>query len=209
MEILSVLDPGFRDYGVVVTGCEELTESLAGMLPRLFPIPEGIAYDPSVPELEDTPAGEEIMALLFGGMPAQLGCCRGRNNRLNCLEYHRDSEFNLSDGEFILLLALRSQLKDNIIDSSAVKAFRVPAGVMVEIFATTLHYAPCHSDPAKGFRVLAVMSRGSNTECPTHTPEGYDSGLLWARNKWLVAHPDTFEAKSGAAVGITGENIIL
>lgn len=209
MEMLSVLDPAFREYGAVVTGCEGLTQSLTALLPKLFPIPEGIAYDPSVPQLENTPEGEKLMALLFGGMPAQLGCCRGRNNRLNCLEYHRDSEFNLSDGAFILLLALRSQLKDKTIDSSAVKAFLVPAGVMVEIFATTLHYAPCHSDPAKGFRVLAAMSRGSNTERPAHTPEGYDSGLLWARNKWLVAHPDTFEAKSGAVVGITGENLTL
>ena len=31
--------------------------------------------------------------------------------------------------------------------------------------------------------------------------------MLWAANKWLIAHKDTAEAKDGAHVGITGENI--
>ena len=30
---------------------------------------------------------------------------------------------------------------------------------------------------------------------------------LFAKNKWLIAHPDTDEAKQGAVIGITGENV--
>ena len=30
---------------------------------------------------------------------------------------------------------------------------------------------------------------------------------LWARNKWLLAHADSSEAKDGAYVGLKGENI--
>ena len=30
---------------------------------------------------------------------------------------------------------------------------------------------------------------------------------IWARNKWLIAHPDSAEAADGAQVGITGDNI--
>ena len=31
--------------------------------------------------------------------------------------------------------------------------------------------------------------------------------MLFAANKWLLAHPDAPEAKNGAYVGLTGENI--
>ena len=30
---------------------------------------------------------------------------------------------------------------------------------------------------------------------------------MTARNKWLLAHPDSSEAKSGAHIGLTGKNI--
>ena len=44
-------------------------------------------------------------------------------------------------------------ITDGKLDTAKVKAFRAPAGTLVEVYATTLHYAPCHVDPAKGFRV--------------------------------------------------------
>ena len=90
-----------------------------------------------------------------------------------------------------------------------VKAFRVPAGVLVEVYATTLHYAPCHTDPAKGFRVLVALPQGTNTEKPAALPAGGDAALLWARNKWLLAHKESAEAAQGAYIGLTGENIDL
>jgi hypothetical protein len=31
--------------------------------------------------------------------------------------------------------------------------------------------------------------------------------MLWARNKWLIAHPETSEAAARAWVGLEGENI--
>ena len=33
--------------------------------------------------------------------------------------------------------------------------------------------------------------------------------MLWARNKWLLAHPDSAEAKQGAYIGLKGENITV
>jgi hypothetical protein len=33
--------------------------------------------------------------------------------------------------------------------------------------------------------------------------------MLWARNKWLIAHPDASEASQGAYVGLEGENISI
>ena len=149
----------------------------------------------------------DYQASAFGGMPVQLGMCWGRNTKLNCLEYHRDSEFNLGLGDFILLLAKQDEIEDGVLDTAKVKAFRVPAGVLVEVYATTLHYAPCHTDETAGFRVLVALPRGTNTAKPALRGVSPEDRYLAARNKWLLAHPESAEAKNGAAVALRGENI--
>ena len=96
---------------------------------------------------------------------------------------------------------------DGVLDTACVKAFRVPAGVLVECYATTLHYAPCHTDVAKGFRVMVALPAGTNTD---YRPEGGANTMdrmLWARNKWLLAHAESDEAAQGAVVALKGENI--
>ena len=40
----------------------------------------------------------------------------------------------------------------------------IPA--LLEVYATTLHYAPCHTDPANGFKVLVALPKGTNTDKP-------------------------------------------
>lgn len=80
-------------------------------------------------------------------------------------------------------------------------------GLLTAVYATTLHYAPCHTDPAKGFRVAVVLPRGTNGPRPEFEPATEEDRLLWARNKWLLAHADSAEARQGAVVGLTGENI--
>lgn len=173
-----------------------------------IPLPEeGTAYQPSTPELEAQNVFRHFETAAYGGMPIQIGMCWGRNTKLNCLEYHRDSEFNVGTDDFILLLAKQEEIIDGTLDTAKVKAFRVPAGLLVEVYATTLHYAPCHTDSAKGFRVAVVLPRGTNTEKPELTAECGDSRLLWARNKWLLAHPDSTEAEQGAVAALTGKNI--
>ena len=149
----------------------------------------------------------EISEHCYGGMPVQLGWCNGHNTRLNCLEYHRDSEFNLGTEDFILLIAKQDEIAKGVLDTGKVKAFKVPAGVLVEVYATTLHYAPCHCDPGKGFRVLVALPQGTNTDKPAIENKSSEDKLLWARNKWLLAHPDSSEAAQGAHVGLSGENI--
>ena len=204
MKILPITDPAFKPYGRIVEGypVEGILEALAKT-----PCPDNVAYVAKVDELHAAPHAEEIGTALYGGMPFQLGYCNGHNTKLNCLEYHRDSEFNLGTEDFILLIAKQDELEDGKLETSKVKAFRVPAGVMVECYATTLHYAPCHADPEKGFRVLIALPLNTNTD---YRPGGGVNTLdkqLWARNKWLVAHPDTSEAAEGAFVGLIGENI--
>jgi hypothetical protein len=140
-------------------------------------------------------------------MPIQLGMCWGYNTKLNCLEYHRDSEVNVGTHDFILLLAKQDEITDGVLDTGVVKAFRVPAGAAVEVHATALHYAPCHTSGETGFRVAVVLPRGTNTEKPAIVPQNEEDKWLLARNKWLLAHPESSEAAQGAYVGLRGENI--
>ena len=107
-----------------------------------------------------------------------------------------------------LLLARRDEMDAGFtLDTGKVKAFRVPAGVLVEVYATTLHYAPCHVDAREGFRVAVVLPRGTNGPRPSLSLVSPEDALLRARNKWLIAHPESAEAADGAFAGLTGENI--
>ena len=204
MTILSVFDEAFRPYGRVVEGYP-----LEGLLTALAatPVTDGVVYEPRIQALHDAPDAEAVGEALYGGMPFQFGFCNGHNTKLNCLEFHRDSEFNLGTEDFILLVAKQDDIIGGKLDTAKVKAFRAPAGVLVEVYATTLHYAPCHADAEAGFHVLIALPAGTNTDYrPANTANPLDA-MLWARNKWLLAHPDTDEAKQGAVVALTGENI--
>lgn len=207
MKIYSIYDEAFGGYGKVLTGYDA-AELIAAM--RVIPLPEtGTPYRPWIESLEACAIFRELRDRAFGGMPTQLGMCWGRNTKLNCLEYHRDSEINLGDEAFILLLAKREEIVDGKLDTGKVKAFRVPAGIPVEIYATTLHFAPCHTDADAGFRVAVALPRGTNTEKPEIEPQNDEDKLLWARNKWLLAHPESRQAGLGAWIGLTGENLNL
>lgn len=91
MKIYSVTDPAFQPYGQMVTGLDKTVCEMMIALANT-PLPEGIGYVPEDPALQRLPAAIEISEHLYGGMPVQLGWCNGHNTKLNCLEYHRDSE---------------------------------------------------------------------------------------------------------------------
>ena len=208
MKIYSVYDPEFKAYGQIVTGMDEAVQEILTAL-ATTPCPAGVDYVPTDPVLQELPAATEVSEHCFGGMPVQLGWCNGHNTKLNCLEYHRDSEFNLGTEDFILLIARQEEIENGLLDTAKVKAFKVPAGVMVEVYATTLHYAPCHCDKAKGFRVLVALPWLTNTDRPVMKNKTAEDEILTARNKWLLAHPDSCEARNGAKVGLVGVNIDL
>lgn len=204
MKIYTVTDPEFKPYGKILKGYDtkELVEAM-----EKIPMPkEGTCYEPGIESLEACGIFEEMQDRAYGGMPVQLGMCWGYNTKLNCLEYHRDSEVNIGTEDFILLLSKEDEIVDGVLDTETVKAFRVPAGLPVEVYATTLHYAPCHTDKAAGFRVAVVLPRGTNTALPEFTARCDEDTWMTARNKWLLAHPDSSEAKNGAHIGLKGIN---
>ena len=160
MHIYSVNDPEFKSYGNVWDDVpSELTSPVLEALAST-PIPEGSKYVAGAPELEDVKDADKLGFLMFGGRPFQRGWCNGHNTRLNCLEYHRASEFNLGARDFILLVAHRWEIEGGKLDTACVKAFRVPAGKVVEVFNTTLHYTPCMVDGG-GFQVMVALHADS------------------------------------------------
>lgn len=211
MHIYSVEDEEFCRYGRVLAGVPEAcTQAVTAALDGSTPLPEATDYVASEPALEALPQAAALKGLLFGGRPTQLGWCNGHNTRLNCLEYHRASEFNLGTRDFILLLAKLDDIDaEGRLDTACVRAFRVPAGTLVEVYSTTLHYAPCMVD-TQGFRVMVALPQGTNGPAPELSPElaaAADAPLLWAADKWLLAHAESAEAAAGAAVRLTGENL--
>ncbi len=107
MHIYSVSDHEFKSYGCVWNDVpSNLTAPLIEAL-AATPIPEGSKYVASAPELEGVKDADKLGFLMYGGRSFQLGWCNGHNTRLNCLEYHRASEFNLGARDFILLVAHR------------------------------------------------------------------------------------------------------
>jgi len=205
MKIYSVYDPEFKNYGRVIEGAQ--VSEILKVLDKETPLPEGTVYVPDFEPITSLDEAKRLSLTLFGGVPAQFGFCNGHNTKLNCLEYHRCSEFNLGTEDFVLLIAMQQEIEDGFLDTAKVKAFHVPAGVLVEVYATTLHYAPCHCDAEKGFKVLVILSKGTNEARPEFENVYEEDKYLTAANKWLLAHEESSEAKGGAVVGLKGVNI--
>ena len=204
MELINVCSPEFRPYGRVITGYD-----VDGLMKAMesTPLPEDVVYVASVPELEALPIGAELSDGIYGQMEIQLGYCNGHNKKLNALEYHRDSEVNLAVTDLVLLLGRQQDIEEDFTyDTSKVKAFLVPAGTLVEVYATTLHYAPCQTEDS-GFRCVVVLPRGTNTDLD-HKPQVRcgEEKLITARNKWLIGHEEG-GLDEGAWIGLKGENI--
>lgn len=203
MEIRNVTDSSFRRYGKILKGydCTRLVKEM-----EHTPLPEDVIYVPGAEELEVLPIAEEFRNRGYGGLPIQIGYCNGNNHALNALEYHRSSEINVAVTDLVLLLGRQQDIKaDYTYDTALTEAFFLPAGTVVEVYATTLHYAPCNAVP-NGFKCVVVLPKDTNTEITFSLKGKDDDKLMTAKNKWLVAHSDA--AIEGAFNGLTGENII-
>lgn len=205
MQIKQISDPAFCQYGKILgQDFSTLLEALNEHTPRPD---DSVIYVPSDPVLERQPAFQILRDCVYGGMPIQIGYCNGSNQKLNCLEYHRGSEVNVASDNIVLLLAGLQKVRNNLLDTQKIEAFFVPKGTAVLLYETTLHYAPCNEPGGDGFRVAIVLPRGTNGEKPAAVSGSEEDRLLWACNKWLIAHPDSGEAKQGAFAGLSGENI--
>ena len=203
MTVKKVTDPAFKAYGRVIKGYD-----FSGLLKAMeqTPLPEDVIYIPSLPEMEALPAAKELENGIYGQMPIQIGCCNGHNKKLNAVEYHRDSEVDIAVDDLILILGKQQDIEeDHTYDTSRMEAFLVPAGTAVEVYATTLHYAPCHVKN-EGFRCVIVLPRDTNLDMEPVEVKDPEDRLLFARNKWLIGHAQG-GLPEGAFIGLKGENL--
>ena len=204
MNIQKVTDQAFRKYGQVLEGYD-----FTGIIKEMkhTPVPEDVIYVPSAEELEALDIIKDLQNKGYGGLPIQIGYCNGHNKKLNALEYHRNSEINIAVTDLILLIGCQQDVEpDHTYDTSKVEAFLVPAGTGIEVYATTLHYAPCNVQDG-GFQCVVVLPAGTNTELTFETAKTGEDSLMTAKNKWLIAHEDA--AIEGAVNGLRGENISI
>lgn len=204
MKIQKVTDPAFGRYGQVLEGYD-----FTGLIKEMnhTPVPEDVIYVPSVEELEALDVMKDLQNKGYGGLPVQIGYCNGHNKKLNAVEYHRNSEINVAVTDLVLLIGHQQDIEpDHTYDTSKIEAFLVPAGTGIEVYATTLHYAPCHVNEG-GFQCVVVLPKGTNTDLTFQTEKTGEDSLMTAKNKWLIAHEDAKIA--GAFNGLKGENITI
>lgn len=218
MEIKHVDSPHFAPYGRVL-GVSFESGRRPGVLQGCFsidrmrkemehtPVPEDVIYVACEDILEECGDFAGLVRCVFGGLPIQAGYCNGHNDTLNALEYHRCSEVDIAVSDLILMVGRQQDVTEDLTyDTSKVEAFFVPAGTAVELYGTTLHYAPCGVDGA-GFRCVILLPVGTNAPLPFKPSGSGEEKLLYAVNKWLLAHPDA--GIEGAHEGLCGENICL
>jgi len=206
LEINEVSSPGFAVYGKVHPSVE---------------LPEMERFIYSVERSHDefyVPCEEKLMALdeadqfksdLFGQVPCQVGWYYGNGTKLNAIEYHKCSEVLYEFEPCVLILGLLWDIKDDSLDTASMKVFYVPANTCVELYATTLHYAPCRagSEP-----VMQIVAQSMYTNTPLLTPaEGNEreNKYLLQRNKWVLIHPEAVEIIPDGFIGLRGDNITV
>ena len=202
IRIEPVSDPSFRRYGCVIKA-DASAFCAAAEAAVEFPA-EGSKYLAAVPALDTLPEAKWLREQLCGQLDEQIGLCWGHSNRLNALEWHTCSEFNIAVKPLVLLLAKRDDLDaDGRLDAGKIRAFYLAEGEMIEVYSDTLHFCPCEVTKA-GFSCIVGLQRGTNLPLD---PEQEKSPYLWAKNKWLIAHEanEPLVAR-GAFAGIYGEN---
>ena len=206
IQIQKVTDASFKKYGRILTGEYDVAELMDAMQQTDCPA-DDVIYIPSDAEIEKLPIMKDFTDSLYGGLPIQIGYCNGFNKKLNAVEYHRSSEVNVACTDLILLIGCQQDIEaDNTYDTGKIEAFLLPKGTVVEVYATTLHYAPC-SVGNNPFRCVVVLPKDTNLELVAEPEAAKEDALLVARNKWLIAHKDA--DIDGAFNGLKGEDICV
>lgn len=200
LKLFDIYSEEFSEYGRVV--CDIDASELVSEAKKIEYPESGSAYVPGVEALEATDAAKRIKNFIFGTLDTQIGYCFGYNNMLNAAEWHFSPELNVAVTPLVLILGKREDIKDGRLDSGTMKAFLVPEGAVIEVYANILHFCPCQVSDG-GFGCIVGLPTGTNTllDAPT------DDKLLFKKNKWLIAHEDNAALiEKGVVPGIYGEN---
>lgn len=202
-----VTEKSFLKYGKILDlDCKEIITAME----TFTPLPDGVEYVPSDDHLEKLSSFGQLRNEVYGGLDIEFGYCNGENHLLNAVEYHRSSEVDIAATDLILILGWQQDIDSTTYsyDTDKMEMFFVPKGTAVELYATTLHYAPC-SVNGQRFRCGVILPKGTNESLVQVPSRQGENQLLFAANKWLIAHPESGLDKDGAFIGLVGKNLTV
>lgn len=200
IEFYGVDSAEFETFGRVITDMD--ISEIVAEAEKIENPKEGSSYLPGVEAFEKLSIAGEIKRNIFGESRVQIGYCWGYNTMFNATEWHTASELNIAITDMVLILGHLWDVKDGKIDSSKFKAFYLPKGTVVEVYATSLHYCPCQVSD-NGFKSIVGLPLGTNTNLDGE----YENSLLFRKNKWIIAHEDNKDLiEKGVFGGISGIN---
>lgn len=201
-----VTDESFKKYGRIL---DLDTKEFVEIMMKKDTVMEGTVYKASDPDFEQLPLFTQLQKEVYGDVPIEFGYCNGRNNKLNAVEYHRCSEIDIAATDLILMLGCQQDINyaNNTYETEKIEQFFIPAGTAVELYATTLHFAPSRENNEE-FRCGIVLIKDTNLPLETKPTDATgENRLLFARNKWLICHSESKPAKNGGCIGLIGKNL--
>ena len=200
IELFDVSDEEFKTFGRIIKNLD--TTEIINAAKQILNPEIGSSYVPSCEDFEKLHIANEITNECFGTLPSQIGYCWGHNTLMNATEWHTSSEINIATTPLVLILGHIWDVENGKIDSSKFKAFYLPAGTVVEVYSTSLHYCPCEVEKG-GFGCVVGLPKYTNTNLEVNTQDN----LIFRKNKWIIAHTEN-EAliNRGIFAGITGIN---
>ena len=199
IEIFDVKSENFTSYGRVIDlDCDEIIATAE----KIANPESGSSYVAAEESFKNLEISKIVEDEFFGTLGAQMGYCWGHNNLLNGAEWHTSSEINIAVTPLVLILGHVWELEDGKIDSSKFKAFYLPKGTAVEVYATSLHFCPCEVEK-NGFGCVVGLPEGTNVPLEKEV----SNPLLFRKNKWIVAHNENEGLiNRGVVPGISGTN---
>lgn len=199
IEFYGIKDEEFKTFGRILgLDGSEIMESAE----KIEEVKGGSKYVASEESFEVLKSAKEIGKACFGNLPYQTGYCWGENRFFNATEWHTSSEINIAVTDLVLILGHEWDIKDNKINSSDFKAFFVPKGSVIEVYATSLHFCPCQVSDS-GFGCVVILPKDTNVPLE----EENNNKLLFRKNKWILAHSENSALiERGVVGGIFGEN---
>ncbi len=203
--IYDIYSTEFKRFGrVSQLDCSEMIDYLENQTE----IPEtGHYYTPDDEHMHSFKLYDVAYRENYGLIEVELGYCNGHSTYLNGMEYHKTNEFNIAATDMVIFLGCVIDMEGNYFDTKHARAFYVAKGEVVELYQTTLHYAPCKVFES-GFKCGVILSKNTNVLTGiVDTNAVGEHRLLFKQNTWLMVHPDYTEfVELGAFPGIQGEN---
>lgn len=164
---------------------------------------DGPTYYADVKELHKHSVISRVKNSIFGEIEVEAGICFGKNTLMNGMEYHKSSEVIAALTDIVLILGDFRDIKNKSWDSSLAEVFYVPKGSVIELYAGTMHLAPCRVNE-QDFSTIIILPKETNTQLEN---KDVNDKILFMKNKWLICHKESPAVSRGGFIGITGNNI--